>query len=466
MSFSLHHKSWVVEESMTPPTSSPASSDGFPSSTASRGYDENHNFHFQTKAWPTTSSAGSPTRKFVVGNNGNNNNNNTNSPGRPLSIQTNPQTTTAATSQHPWKPSTADAVPAVAPMSSPLPPRSASGVSKQPHPQLQLQQPFPSSPGRLPKSSVRESASAANTAGSKDPRQALVPRNNGSLERPPQQPVMQTSASAAAMESLEAVRRESDAWQQQLLNPPRTAASVSSNGGRKSANSTPLRSRDAAGTAPPSSDSHSMASAGVMDPWRTDNTAAEPDDLEQALFEQRLTEDLYGVAVRKINHNGKSNLRYVKCFFVDAAELEVDANGFSSSRSVSSHSRGTSRFSRFRGDRSVERSEGLMRGKKVKVLSWGKKKEVNLPLERFVCVRKGKTTDRTRRNASPACRILSLITDDPYCPSLDIEAPTRLDRDKFAKAFSRFLRVPLEGDDVRSIRSDMTPPSLKGKPFS
>ena len=41
--------------------------------------------------------------------------------------------------------------------------------------------------------------------------------------------------------------------------------------------------------------------------------------------------------------------------------------------------------------------------------------------------------------------------------SLDIEAPTRLDRDKFASAFARFLGVPLieedEHDDERMGRS-------------
>jgi hypothetical protein len=67
--------------------------------------------------------------------------------------------------------------------------------------------------------------------------------------------------------------------------------------------------------------------------------------------------------------------------------------------------------------------------------------------------------------------------------TLDIEAPTKLDRDKFARAFSRFLNVPLveveqypiiqqqqqqqqpltTGGDMRSVRSDMTPQSYKGK---
>jgi hypothetical protein len=39
-----------------------------------------------------------------------------------------------------------------------------------------------------------------------------------------------------------------------------------------------------------------------------------------------------------------------------------------------------------------------------------------------------------------------LITSDVNHPSLDIEAPTRVDRDKFARAFAKFLRVPLESD--------------------
>jgi hypothetical protein len=214
-------------------------------------------------------------------------------------------------------------------------------------------------------------------------------------------------------------------------------------------------------------------------PWEQSD---DPEDEEHALFEQRLCADIYGVAVRKINQTGKSNLRYVKCCTVDVLELEMDSTGVSSSRSVSSRSRGfpgfrdrsgdrsvssiSRGFPRFR-DRSVDRSESreteahrtLITGKKIRVLTWGKKKDVKIPLERFVTVRKGKTTDRTRRNVCPAARILSLITDDPKNPSLDIEAPTRLDRDKFARAFSRFLSIPLEGDDVRS---QMTNESAKG----
>ena len=100
---------------------------------------------------------------------------------------------------------------------------------------------------------------------------------------------------------------------------------------------------------------------------------------------------------------------------------------------------------------------------RVRVLSWGKKKDVRLALDRFVCVRKGKTTERARRNSSPSCRILSLVTTDRNHPSLDIEAPTRLDRDKFARAFARFLDVPLVGEDQTA---QSVSPSLPSRSMS
>ena len=88
-----------------------------------------------------------------------------------------------------------------------------------------------------------------------------------------------------------------------------------------------------------------------------------------------------------------------------------------------------------------------------RALMWGNKKRVILPLDRFVCVRKGKTTDRTKLNPAPVSRVLSLITDCKEHPSLDIEAPTKLDRDKFARAFAKFLNVPLE-TDAAALGSD------------
>jgi hypothetical protein len=193
----------------------------------------------------------------------------------------------------------------------------------------------------------------------------------------------------------------------------------------------------------------------------------DPDDQEQALFEQRLCEDIYGVAVRKINQNGKSNLRYVKCSYFDESDFLLNLpssggnNNNSSSRSVSSRNSrsGLARFlsgaSSVTGGRSVDRNSQPHRhdqehnktsSTKIRALTWGKKNLVKIPVDKFVVVRKGKTTDRTKRNPCPSSRILSLITNDPIHQSLDIEAPTRLDRDKFARAFARFLRIPLEGD--------------------
>jgi len=191
------------------------------------------------------------------------------------------------------------------------------------------------------------------------------------------------------------------------------------------------------------------------------NKTPDPADHEQALFEQRLCEDPHGVAVRKINQNGKPNLRYVRCIVMESPNPDTDATtigGDSHNNSTTYPASAKSSVSSF--TRSFRKSNGspinlnnnhkntnnleLSSSTRVRALSWGKKKDVRIPLDRFVCVRKGKTTDRSRRNASPACRILSLVTNSQ---SLDIEAPTRLDRDKFARAFARFLEVPLMSED-------------------
>lgn len=233
-------------------------------------------------------------------------------------------------------------------------------------------------------------------------------------------------------------------------------------------------------------------------------STSEPDSQEQALFEERLCEDIYGVAVRKINQNGKSNLRYVKCLYVDASEvLNMDdpsnnPQHYSSNRSVSSRHSRSSRVSltRFLNKSSHHRtSNGLAvdqddhrsllesdnsitnnkspRSGRVRVLSWGKKKEVTVPLHMFTAVKKGKVNDRTRRNPCDSSRILSLVTTDIHSTnerhhnnsvSLDIEAPTRLDRDKFAKAFARFLTVPvIEEDNI--IRSHSGHPAYVSTAF-
>ena len=232
--------------------------------------------------------------------------------------------------------------------------------------------------------------------------------------------------------------------------------------------------------------SHSLATSGggsstggkqSKSSWQWNPQNTEKNNQEQQLFEQRLCEDAYGVAVRKINQNGKPNLRYVRCLYADTLDNDSTTVGDPSSN----RSTGGSSFVRsFRNIKSSStsnivsntaavRSTNKSRStsntvsntatagspntltdtapKRVRVLTWGKKKDVRISLDKFVCVRKGKTTDRARRNANPSCRILSLITTDPNHPSLDIEAPTRLDRDKFARAFARFLDVPLVGED-------------------
>ena len=182
----------------------------------------------------------------------------------------------------------------------------------------------------------------------------------------------------------------------------------------------------------------------------------DPDSQEQALFEQRLCEDAYGVAVRKIDRNGKSQLRYVKCVNLDTFDFDDNLSlagksvtslvrSFRSKKSPSSQSASGSEKERDANSQQNRNSSGK------KALTWGKKKEHKMPLDMFVCVRKGKTTERTKRNAQPATRLLSLVTKDKENPSLDIEAPTRLDRDKFARAFARFLKVPLDSDEENQM---------------
>ena len=185
----------------------------------------------------------------------------------------------------------------------------------------------------------------------------------------------------------------------------------------------------------------------------------DPIEQEQALFEQRLCEDAYGVAVRKINQYGKANLRYVKCVHID--ELN---DACSSKRSLSSRSAGASTKGRRKASVPDVRKDPQSE-KARHALVWGKKKDVQITLDHFTAVRIGKNTERARRNPSPPSRILSLLTNDPKHPALDIEAPTRMDRDKFARAFSRFLDVPLEGDDTNSVHSaEYTPLTSKTTP--
>jgi len=292
------------------------------------------------------------------------------------------------------------------------------------------------------------------------------------------------------------------------------------------------------------------------------------DDEEQYMFEQRLTHDELGVAIRKISHSGKAQLRYVKCVVlrppsssdfgtgtgagdkvdVSAAPASSTSSGGNSipgigtyldktnneaqkkkqqaqssqSDNVSVSSSVSSRFmekiksvvgrnststaagggnknvsSSIHGGGGVEEDEdddnnslllhdtiatsrptgGGISGsggthhhqpnKSLRALTWGKKNAITIPLDKFTCVRKGKTTERTFRNGAGASRLLSIVvgtgngdgvdgittssTSGSQSESLDIEAPTRLDRDKFASAFARFLGVPLIEEDEGEV---------------
>ena len=233
---------------------------------------------------------------------------------------------------------------------------------------------------------------------------------------------------------------------------------------------------------------------------------------EQTMFEHKLC-DRKGVAIKKINPNGKAQLRNVRCIRISSdsekrssrrkqpnmsqsvppalehthrSKPNYGGMPSSSNRSVSSlmgrlggvggggvDGDGDGRkpssnttdsptisqesTSPTKGDDGGGGSgdggcEGIVRDntwyhKHTRALTWGTKKKV-IPIYKFTCVRKGKMTDRTKRNACPATRLLTLVNETDRHGSLDIEAPTKQDRDKFALAFSTFLSVPLLEDAV------------------
>ncbi|KAL7522086.1 hypothetical protein ACHAWX_006771 [Stephanocyclus meneghinianus] len=212
------------------------------------------------------------------------------------------------------------------------------------------------------------------------------------------------------------------------------------------------------------------------------------DSDEQFMFEQRLTHDELGVAIRKINQSGKAQLRYVKCVPLRPPSSSdygpkdgpmmlpyyLEDRSYRGDVSVSSRSTSSSRFLERIRSGMFEKSAPVKTPKSalssmddqdagdnnlllkeetnLRALTWGKKNTVTIPLSHFVAVRKGKTTERTIRNTSPSGRLLSIVTKSGR-GCLDIEAPTRLDRDKFASAFSVFLGVPLEDERTLELRS-------------
>ena len=255
------------------------------------------------------------------------------------------------------------------------------------------------------------------------------------------------------------------------LKSVKSAKSTKSNRSRKGIPRPPSSSSSKQqGTMPRSAPTPHSAAAAVPNSSSNSSSSNSPIEQEQALFEQRLCVDTTGVAVRKINQYGKSSLRYVRCVVLEGGDPQQpqqqqqqrnssNSNNVSSNRSVSSWRARASvlKNSVMNGNASTTAPTGSAAATTTtetappsahRVLVWGKKKDVQISLKLFTAVRKGKTTDRARRNAAPSNRILSLITVDPNHASLDIEAPTQLDRDKFARAFARFLNVPLQEEMV------------------
>lgn len=96
-------------------------------------------------------------------------------------------------------------------------------------------------------------------------------------------------------------RSKSDEFLQLALGPVAATGTGTSNVGKSTATAT-------------------IASSGVM------CQSLDPEMEEQILFDQRLCEDTLGVAVRKINSNGKSQLRYVKCIALEEASVCTESN--------------------------------------------------------------------------------------------------------------------------------------------
>ena len=78
-----------------------------------------------------------------------------------------------------------------------------------------------------------------------------------------------------------------------------------------------------------------------------------------------------------------------------------------------------------------------------------------MALHDIIYIQKGKTTPGAKSSRRPSSHILSVIAKSTSSltrnETLDIEAPTESDRDKFALAFATFCRVPIEDDPLHII---------------
>jgi len=191
------------------------------------------------------------------------------------------------------------------------------------------------------------------------------------------------------------------------------------------------------------------------------------------LFESKLCEDPEGIAIRKIDRFGKAQIRTVKCVPLLQSNQEKSrrslasrSTGFISStlskttkkkQYVNSSKSATDSFyvttlddtqNLLNNPRSAKLAtcDVIRNNRGHYALQYGSKHII--PLKAIIAVKLGRQTPRTNLNRGPGgsgC-LLSLCGTQESC--LDIEAPTRCDRDLFANAFALFLGVPIVSFDV------------------
>jgi hypothetical protein len=108
---------------------------------------------------------------------------------------------------------------------------------------------------------------------------------------------------------------------------------------------------------------------------------SDPEQQDQALFESRLMEDPLGVAIRKINHSGKTQQRYIKCIPLSSApHLWSSLTAWNASLVASSTA--SSVLSR-------RKSKLLLLGKNKYILKQLSKKITNATIYSLPCYRRG-----------------------------------------------------------------------------
>lgn len=201
--------------------------------------------------------------------------------------------------------------------------------------------------------------------------------------------------------------------------------------------------------------------------------------------------DEQGLIINKIDRHGKAQLRYVRCMSLVAWNKTKKRN-FASRSTGALNARHAHYFngSRSTGDfytNTLDDTQNLLHtntnprpaapvrnsatGKmnpSEYVLVWGKHPSHCIPLDRFQCITLGRQTVRTKLSRASHTCLLSLCTtakqqvpsqssqqqqqssfDDGSCSRpkqehasvLDIQAPTKMDRDLFANAFAQFLGI-------------------------